>query len=385
VAVRIVTLLLHDERFSGWSIDEKMRRLHFSKQYLKFCKSFGWEPYLYCFHQSLREKQVYEIEDVGVIKVFPVEFRFPPRLRFGNDHNPKALLRELTRDRPDLIHFHQYYMFSFPYIAKFVKTKLNCPLTTQLHGYHQRWMRRLFYLPSLLSLKMVDRVFYSYKPEEEVYRILNLLDKAVRVPMPSINPEIFKPSRKDNEENLLYVGRVPLSLSTYGDKSPIHLLSLLRRLLCYTDVKLTIVGDGPGLPYCKHLASELEIEGNVDFKGYLPHSVLPEYYQSSRLTLVPMELDNVDGFFDGAIQESLACGTTVAAFKSSSRTPSEGSLGFLLSKDVKDAAAEVSVLLDEPEVLDKMSMKGSRFVRRHCTEERLKQKLRFEWEGLMKR
>jgi glycosyltransferase involved in cell wall biosynthesis len=125
--------------------------------------------------------------------------------------------------------------------------------------------------------------------------------------------------------------------------------------------------------------------GNVDFKGYLPHSVLPEFYQSSLLTLVPMELDNVDGFFDGAIQESLACGTTVAAFKSSSRTPSEGSFGFLLSKNVKDAAVEVSALLDDPEVLDKMAMKGSRFVRRHCTEERLKQKLRFEWEGLLKR
>jgi len=276
-------------------------------------------------------------------------------------------------------------MYSFPYIAKFVKKRLNCPLTAQLHGYHQRWMRRLFYMPSLLSLKMVDRVFYSYKPEEEVYRNLNLQDKAVRVPMPSINPTIFKPSRKDNEEKLLYVGRVPLSLSTYGDKSPIHLLSLLHRLLCYKDVKLTIVGDGLGLPYCKHLASELEIEGNVDFKGYLPHSVLPEFYQSSLLTLVPMELDNVDGFFDGAIQESLACGTTVAAFKSSSRTPSEGSFGFLLSKNVKDAAVEVSALLDDPEVLDKMAMKGSRFVRRHCTEERLKQKLRFEWEGLLKR
>jgi len=383
--VRVVTLLLHDERFSGWSINEKLRRLHFSKQYLKFCKSFGWEPYLYCFHQSLREKHVYEADGLGVIKIFPVEFRFPPLLRFGNDHNPKALLRELTSDGPDLIHFHQYYMFSFPYIAEFVKKRLKCPLTAQLHGYHQRWIRRLFYMPSLLSLKMADRVFYSYEPENSVYRNFNLLDKAVLVPMPSIDPKIFKPGRKDDELNLLYVGRVPLSLSTYGDKSPVLLLHLLRRLLRYKDVKLTIVGDGAGLPYCKHLASKLEIEGNVDFKGYLPHSVLPEFYRNSMLTLVPMELDDIDGYFDGAIQESLACGTTVAAFKSSSRKPSEGSLGFLLPKNIKDAAAEVSKLLDEPEILDKMATKGSRFVHCHCTEEKLKQKLRFEWEGLMRR
>ena len=385
MALRIVTMLLHDERFSGWSLDEKLERLHFSKQYLKFCKSFGWEPYLYCFHQSLREKQVYEIDDLGVIKVFPVEFRFPPLLRFGNDHNPKALLRELSLDEPDLIHFHQYYMFSFPYVAKFVKKKLNCPLTVQLHGYHQKWIRRLFYMPSLFSLKMADRIFYSYRPEESVYRKLNLLDKAVRVPMPSIDPNIFKPSKKEETSNLLYVGRVPLFFSTYGDKSPILLLFLLRRLLRYRDVKLTIVGDGVGLPYCKYLASELGIDGNVDFTGYIPHQVLPEFYRNSMLTLVPMELEDVDGYFDGAIQESLACGTTVAAFKASSRTPLEGSLGFLLSRNVKDAAEEVSALLDEPEILDKMARKGSRFVRSHCTEEKLKQKLRSEWEGLMRR
>ena len=275
VAMRIVTLLLHDERFSGWSLEEKLERLHFSKQYLKFCKSFGWEPYLYCFHQSLREKEVYEIDDLGVIKIFPVKFRFPPFIRFGNDHNPKALLRELLHDCPDLVHFHQYYLFSFPYVAKFIKKRLKCPLTTQLHGYHHRFTRRLFYTPSLLALKMVDGIFYSYKREEEIYRNFNLLEKIVRVPMPSINPHLFKPSQKDEEMNLLYVGRVPASVSTYGEKSPILLLSLLLRLLHYKDVKLTIVGDGAGLSYCKHLASKLGIENNVDFKGYLPHSELP--------------------------------------------------------------------------------------------------------------
>ena len=43
------------------------------------------------------------------------------------------------------------------------------------------------------------------------------------------------------------------------------------------------------------------------------------------------------------------------------------------------------MLLDEPEILKKTAMKGSVFVRSQCTEERLKQKLRFEWEGLLKR
>jgi glycosyltransferase involved in cell wall biosynthesis len=387
VVVRIVTLLLHDERFSGWSLEEKLGRPHFARQYLRYCKGLGWEPYLYTFHHALQEMQVFEFEDLGVIKVFPVDFRFPPFLRFGNDHNPDAVLRELARDAPDLVHFHQYYLFSFPYVAEYIRRRMKCPLTVQLHGYHQGWMRRLCYMPCLLALRRVDRVFYSYRPEEAVYRSLHLQDKAVLIPMPSIDPQVFKAGAKGAADGmrLLYVGRVPLSTRTYGEKAPHRLLLLLRRLLRWRVVRLTVVGDGVGLPYCKHLAAELGVLGHVDFTGYRPHATLPEVYRDSVLTLIPMELADVDGFFDGAIQESLACGTPVAAFKSSPKMALEGSRGFLLSKRVEEAAVEVAGLLDEPELLQNMAGKGMRFVHRYCTEERLRETLRTEWEGLLKR
>jgi len=384
--VRIVTMLLHDERFSGWSLHEKLERFHFSKQYLEFCKSFGWEPYLYCFHQSITEKQVYEDENLGVIKVFPVKFRFPPFLRFGNDHNPAEVLKELRRDEPDLVHFHHYYLFSFPYMAALIKRLLKRPLTTQLHGYNQKWWRRIFYLPNLLALRKVDRIFYSYKPEERVYAKLGVLSKAVRVPMPSVDPKTFKPGRrKDPETSLLYVGRIPPAINPYGEKSPILLLLILHRLLRKREVNLTIVGDGAGLPLCKRFAQKLKLEKNVVFKGFISRSELPDLYHRSMLTLVPMELYDIDGFFDGSIQESLACATPVAAFKPSTSKPLEGTLGFLLSKNVEKAAEDLSNLLNTPDLLAKKGFEGSEFVRSHCTEEILREKLRSEWEGLMKR
>jgi glycosyltransferase involved in cell wall biosynthesis len=384
-ALRIVTMLLHDERFSGWSLEQKLARFHFSKQYLEFCKSLGWEPYLYCFHESVRETQVYGINGLGVIKVFPIEFRFPLGLRFGNDHNPKSILKELVRDAPDIVHFHQYYLFSFPYIAQFIKRKLSIPLTTQLHSYHQKWKRRLLHLPCLIALKSVDRIFYSYKPEETVYRKLGLLEKTVQIPIPSINPKLFKPGEKRREANLLYVGRIPPSLNTYAEKSPAYFLLILRELLHYKNVNFTIVGDGAGLSYCKELASKLGIEKNVKFKGFLPRCMLPNYYQRSALTVIPLELEDIDGFFDGAIQESLACGTAVAAFKASSKKPLRGTLGFLLSKKVVKAAEEISQLLNEPEMLEDVGQKGSRFVHNNCSEEVLKKRLSSEWEGLLKK
>jgi glycosyltransferase involved in cell wall biosynthesis len=377
-------MLLHDERFSGWSVDDMLSRFHFSKLYLRFCSGFGWDPYLYCFHESVSEKQVYEIDGLGTIKIFPVSFRFPPLIRFGNDHNPAAIMRELERDEPDIVHFHSYYLFSFPYLASTIKRRIRCPLTTQLHGCPRGW-RRLPYLPSLMQLRTTDRIFYSYGPEKAVYDRLGVSDKAVRVPMPSIDPEIFKPDQCIKDGSLLYVGRLPGATSAHAEKSPVSLLFVLRKLLQTDDVRLKIVGDGVGESYCRRQASDLGVEGNVEFKGFVPRSEIPELYRRASLTLVPLKLEDIDGFFDGGIQESLACGTPVAAFKSIDSVPLEGTFGFRLSNNYGRAASEVSALLDHPDTMDEVARRGASFVRNNCTEARLKDILGSEWGGLLKR
>ncbi|MHA1711237.1 MAG: glycosyltransferase [Candidatus Freyarchaeota archaeon] len=379
--MRMVTLLLHDERFSGWSIQDKLTRFHFSLQYLRFCKDFGWDPYLYCFHQSIRKMRIHVLRGLGVVKVFPVKFRFPPFLRFGNDHNPRAIREEMLYDNPDLVHFHHYYLFSFPYTAHIVKQKLKCPLVAQLHGYHNNYVKQSMFWPCLLALRMADRILYSYKPEELLYKGLGLLSKATRIPMPGIDPSLFKPGKRRNSNKLLYVGRVPLSTGINEEKSPHSLLFVLHKLLQHRkDVTLTIIGDGPGLSYCKWLASKLGITKYVTFKGYVPRSRLPQYYRSSLLTIVPLEVYDIDGWFDGVIQESLACGTPVAAFAPSWKTRLKGTFGFLLSKTPDRAADELSLLLNVPEVMEELAQRGSRFVRKYCTEEKLAEKLRATWE-----
>jgi len=322
---------------------------------------------------------------MGTIKVFPVGFRFPPFLGFGNDHNPKALIDELTIDEPDLIHFHNYYMYSFPYLAELIKRKIGCPFTVQLHTYHKSWWRRMPHLPALLQLRLADKIFYSYSPEEKVYDRLGLREKAVRVPVPSIDPRMFNPDAKRDEGNLLYVGRFPSRLSGYAEKSPALILFLFERLSRTRDVKLIIAGDGVGLPYHRHLASELGIEDKVEFEGFMPRSELPGLYLRSSLTILPLRLHDIDGFFDGCIQESLACGTAVAAFRFNDSAPMRGTYGYMLSPDPGRASRELSLILDDGESLRDFGLKGSAFVHSHCTEEDLSRTLRSVWEGLLKR
>jgi len=381
--MRVLTLLLHDERFSGWTVRDKLIRQHFSLQYLRFCKLKGWEPLLYTFHQQVKARQTYWMDDVGGVKIFPVKFRFPPFQRFGNDHNPESIMREALVDRPDIVHFHHYYLFSFPYTAVFVKEKLKRSLIAQLHGYNNGSLRKWLYLPCLLALKKADRILYSYKPEEALYRKLGVMEKTVKVPVPGINPEVFGRRTRCDSNRLLYVGRVPSPEAAYGEKSPFILVFILRNLLRYSkDVALDVVGDGPGLHCCRRLVDRLGLKDHVDFHGYVPYNELPKYYQASALTFSPIRVYDVDGWFDGAIQESLACGTPVAVFKSSPKTPLLGTYGFLLSNDVKKAAAEVSTLLKTPEDMDQVAEEGSRFVHENCTYAKLAARLQETWEGV---
>jgi glycosyltransferase involved in cell wall biosynthesis len=370
--MKALTLLLHDERFSGWTPEEKAGRQHFSIGYLKLYKEAGFEPLLYSYHQDVSSKQTYELRQSGLVKVFPVKFRFPPFVRFGNDHNIKQVLMEMINDEPELVHFHNYYLFSFPYFSVFVKNKLNKPLIAQLHGYNDGSFRRWMYLPNLLALRKADRILYSYAPEREVFSKLGVTDRAVRLPVPGVDPEIFRPKRRKQANRLLYVGRLPNPESVRGEKSPFVLIQILKRLLQRSPAfYLDIVGDGPGFARCKSLAEKLGISEHVLFHGYVPHDQLPRFYQSSSMTFSPIRVYDVDGWFDGAVQESLACGTPVAAFKASTSTPLWGTYGFLLSNDVEVAAKELFELLGVQDEIDALAAEGSRFVRECCSSSRI--------------
>jgi len=228
---KVLTMLLHDERFSGWTPTDKITRHHFSLQYLHFYREKGLDPLLYTLHQQVKTTQMHVLDDVGMVKIFPVKFRFPPLLHFGNDHNPQQLAREMVKDQPDLVHFHNYYLSSLAYTAAFVKKQLRKPLIAQLHGYDNRSLKKWLYLPCLLALRNADRIVYSYEPEKEIYQKLGVEEKAVKLPVPGIDPEVFRPERRSSENRLLYVGRIPRPEVAHGEKSPFRLIQIVKMLM----------------------------------------------------------------------------------------------------------------------------------------------------------
>ncbi len=74
------------------------------------------------------------------------------------------------------------------------------------------------------------------------------------------------------------------------------------------DIYLAIAGRGPLQNSLEQIVTELGLENNVNFLGFLPDELLPVAYQAADLSIMPSQ--SFEGF-GLAIVESLACGTPV--------------------------------------------------------------------------
>lgn len=367
--MRIAYLLLHDFRFSSTGPEEFARRqFHFSKEYAKRMASSGHEVTLYVLSQEEPRDPSIEV-DGYTIKTFRSAVHFPPLLRFGNDHSLRAM-REVLNDEPDIVHHHNYYLWNFPYVAPFVKRKAR--LVAQYHGSDPiRPLKGAMYYP---SLRLADALTVATRRE------FNFLSSTLRFPRsrlvlaPStgVDSARFKRTGSPIPGQLLYVGRIPSPTSYLWEKSPQQLLPLIHGLRALgLDCRLVVAGDGPGLGDLRQTTERLELSRHVDFLGAVPQEELPKLYSQSILAFIPMHMDDIEPFWDGALKESLSCQTPVVAFNS--RNPGLRQYGCLIQPGARGAPALARILSD-PSSLIATGVSGCDFVRSHC-----------DWEVVIKR
>jgi glycosyltransferase involved in cell wall biosynthesis len=365
--LRIAFLLLHDFRFAGWSPKDFLSRYHFSKEFSKRLAKTH-EISLYILHEGVSSQQTIHM-DGYTLKIFPVQFQMPPFLPFGNTHNLNVI-NELSKYRPDLIHFNSYYLWSFPYIALWSLQK-GIPLICHYHGAcdFMRPLRRPFFG----IYRSVNRYLVPLD-DESVYLTKTMginPKKIIRYPNTGVDTTLFRQiGDKATSPTLLYVGRMPPPSINLGEESPWLILMILSELVKERkDVKLYMIGDGPGLNYLKELASKKGLDRNVAFLGYIDHQLLPEYYSKSWLTFSPTKMNVVDPFWGGILKESFACGTPVVAFNDQVST-FEGSgqtCGYLIPTDSKISAKILSGIIDDRSALNRMGEAGKKTVVRSCS------------------
>jgi glycosyltransferase involved in cell wall biosynthesis len=135
-------------------------------------------------------------------------------------------------------------------------------------------------------------------------------------PNVGVSFELFKPYKKSLEDPMiLYVGRFPNSSRSKWEKNPLLVLRLFEVLKKkITELRLLMIGEGPGLPKIKSHVERKGIGKSVLFKGYINYFYLPEIYSKALFTIIPTYFPEMTYFWDGSLKESLACGTPVIIF-----------------------------------------------------------------------
>lgn len=137
---------------------------------------------------------------------------------------------------------------------------------------------------------------------------LNLLgiasERITKIP-PGVDTKLFRPSIKTESPSIVYFG----GMRPY--KRPEHALIALRLLEkrgC--KARLTMVGDGPSLPFLKRLSEELGIGDRVSFTGRISDYELSELVASSWVNL---HCSMSEGW-GLSVLESAAAGTPTIAY-----------------------------------------------------------------------
>jgi glycosyltransferase involved in cell wall biosynthesis len=144
------------------------------------------------------------------------------------------------------------------------------------------------------------------------------------------------------------------------------LLEAMPTILATHDVSLQIIGTGERAEQYKAMCRELAIEERVSFLGFIEHSRLPPHFSSADLFVLPSRSES----FGLVLAEAMASGLPVVSTRVGGipEVVEEGATGLLVPPNDPPALAEAIIeLLDDPERMRAMGVRGRERVRQHFT------------------
>ncbi len=125
----------------------------------------------------------------------------------------------------------------------------------------------------------------------------------------------------------------------------------------FPNIKLIFVGDGILKEKLKNIAKEKGIEKKVIFTGLVPPEKIPEYVSVMDIVVHTSLREGLPK----AVAQALAGGKPVVAFNvdGAKEIVIDGQTGFLVkSKDINELAEKIKILLENPEIAEKMGKVG---------------------------
>jgi glycosyltransferase involved in cell wall biosynthesis len=149
------------------------------------------------------------------------------------------------------------------------------------------------------------------------------------------------------------------------------------------DCEFLIVGGGPFLETIKGEVQRLQISKSTRITGFVGYESLKELYNEMKLFVLPAYAEGVPS----TIFEAMACGTPVLASPVGGIPDviRDSDTGFLLaSNDPDQIADKITQLLDNPQLMKKVSSSAYRYVNEHFSEKRVLESWRKIFENLQK-
>jgi phosphatidylinositol alpha-mannosyltransferase len=293
--------------------------------------------------------------------------------------NPIAIEEVLDREKFDVLHFHNLSVPSAWQIMLSRSAKKSLNILTFHSNVSGSELIRTF--PEFLYpvRKMVDwkmdgiigvsplilKYFKGFKKPTVV--IPNGVDVSYFSPerfndkklMGAANPNIFTPGRKD-KINILFLGRME------DRKGLIYLLRAFKKLCGnYSNLLLTVVGDGPMEEECRNFAKENSLD-NVIFKGRAPEDQAPFYYNDCDIYCSPAIYGESFGI---VLIEAMAAGKPVVAFGIDGYTSvlgkGSGKKFLAEAKNVSDLAEKLEMFIKDEKLRQKMGKWGMEEVQKY--------------------
>lgn len=177
-----------------------------------------------------------------------------------------------------------------------------------------------------------------------------------------IDHKLFTPKRKINkDESKIVIGTVKTLEEKYGIGILIQAFALVRERLDNSKVKLEIIGKGSQLNSLKQLAINLNIQEQVEFKGFIEHSALPENLNRFDVYVALSRLES----FGVAVLEASACSLPVVVSDAEGlkEVVINDVTGFVVPKnDIELAAEQLIRLIQSTTLRESMGEAGREHV-----------------------
>lgn len=242
-------------------------------------------------------------------------------------YRPKVVVREIFLTKQDFLHTR------YPSISTTLRTFLykNVSKVICQSDSIRNDLMRSFNLPS-------DKIVRIYNPVD----VKGIKEKATIIPNPY----------NTNVRNIIAIGRL-----CYQKGFDLLIPALAKIKSIIPDIHLTILGRGEDMAQLQRIVSQLNLETDVTFAGFLENPY--PYLWNADLFVLPSRFEGLSN----ALLEALACGVPVVAADASGGTKEviqNGVNGWLIRSEDVDALADgIQNALSTPLALDRENLRRS--------------------------